>query len=447
MKNIKILIAFLFIGVLITSCRNSSENKEGEHANHTEEGYSDKEDEHGEEAGHEEEGEHEEGTVSLTELQMDAISLKLVTIEKKKMNIAITASGNLEVAPDAKADISSIMGGIIKNIYVIEGDEVKKGKILARVEHPDIVQIQQDYINNLNSLQFLEQEYNRRKVLYEEKVGSGKEFQKITAEYRNSKTNLKAQKMKLKMLGLNVSAIENGSLSSSINIVSPLNGKVSMVETNIGAYAAPLSKLFEIVNNDELHADVMVFEKDISKVKVGQILSFTTSSLLGQEFSGKIHAISPVFEESPKAIHVHAEIDNKNKVLIPGMYIHGQIIADETLTDVLPEKAIIIEEGKTYVFIKVDGEEHDHGHENKVAEKDEHDHDNHNDGANEKENHDTHKEGKYTFKMIEVITGISNNNYTEVKLLKELPKNTKIVANGAYFLLAEMKKGETEHSH
>jgi len=427
MKNIKTIIATLFIGILITSCGNTTKGKEENHDDHPEENHTEKEGDN-----HEEEGEHEEGTVSLTEQQMDAINLKLVTIENKKMNIAVKASGNLEVAPHDKADVSSIMGGIVKNIYVIEGDEVKKGKILARVEHPDIVQMQQDYINNLNSLQFLEKEYNRRKVLYEEKVGSGKEFQKVTAEYRNSKTNLKAQKMKLKMLGLNVSSIENGNLSPTINIVSPLNGKVSLVETNIGAYAAPLSKLFEIVNNDELHADVMVFEKDISKVKVGQTLNFTTSSLPEQEFSGKIHAISPIFEENPKAIHVHAEIDNKNKVLIPGMYIHGQIIADDTLTDVLPEKSIIVEDEKSYIFIKTEGEEHAHDE----------------DGNHEKEEEgDNHDESKMTFKMAEVITGISNNGFTAVKSLNKLPKNTLIVSEGAYFLLAEMRKSEAEHSH
>jgi len=415
MKNIKLILTILFVGLLISSCGDSSKNKEEKH------------DDHSEEEGHDD---HEEGTVSLTELQMNAISLKLVTIESKKMNISVKASGDLEVAPQHKADISSIVGGIVKNIYVIEGDNVKKGKVLARIEHPDIIQMQQDYLNNLNSLQFLEQEYNRRKILYEEKVGSGKEFQRITAEYKNSKANLKGQKMKLKMLGLNVSSIENGNLYSTINIVSPLNGKVGKVETNIGAYAAPLTKLIEVVNNDELHADVMVFEKDISKIKVGQTLNFTTSSLEGQEFSGKIHAISPVFESNPKAIHVHAEIDNKSKILIPGMYIHGQIITDDVLTDVLPEKAIVVEDEKSYIFIKTEEEEHTHDA----------------DGNHEDED-DSHAEPKMTFKMIEVITGISNNGFTEVKLLEKLPKNTLIVGDGAYFLLAEMRKSEAEHSH
>jgi cobalt-zinc-cadmium efflux system membrane fusion protein len=61
------------------------------------------------------------------------------------------------------------------------------------------------------------------------------------------------------------------------------------------------------VNNDELHADFMVFEKDINNISVGQKVFFTTSCLT-QEFEAEIHNISPVFEEEPKALHVHAEI-------------------------------------------------------------------------------------------------------------------------------------------
>ncbi len=432
MKNI--ITSLLIITLMINCKQNTSENKI--HKNNLEK----------ENNTHTKIEEHEKGTVSLTKQQMNAINLELVTIQSKKMNIAVNASGNLEVAPHHKADISSIIGGIVKNIYVIEGDYVKKGKIMARIEHPDIVQMQQDYINNLNSLNFLEKEYNRRKILYQEKVGSGKEFQKITAEYKNSKINLKAQKMKLNILGLNITQIEKGNILPYINIVSPLNGKVSLVETNIGTYAAPLTKLFEIVNNDELHADVMVFEKDISKIKIGQKITFTTTSISNKEFSGKIHAISPVFEENPKAIHVHAEIKNKDKVLIPGMYIHGQIIADNVFTDVLPEKAIITENEKTYIFIKIN-EEHNHITHNKENKNEISDKKTHNHNENGSKHNNILKENEYTFKMIEIITGIKNKDYIEVKLLNNLPNNVKVVANGAYFLLAEIGKEETEHSH
>lgn len=428
-NNIKLIIGILLMGFIISACNSSSKGEEGGH------------DEHGD---HDEHG-GEEGTVSLSEQQVEAIGLNLVQLEKRNMNISVQAQGKLELAPQDKADISPIMGGVVKKINVFEGDKVKKGQILAVLEHPDFIQLQQDYVTNLHTLEYQEQEYARQKRLYEEKVGSGKAFQKITAEYNTSKSTLAALKAKLQMLGLNVKGITDGKIYQTVNIFSPVNGIVSLVETNVGAYIEPLTKAFEIVNNDKVHADFMIYEKDINKVKVGQKIYFTTSSLSGEEMEGEIYAISPAFEENPKAIHVHAKIITKNKALIPGMYIHGRITANNILTEVLPEHAVVVEEEKAYIFVKKPGEEaHGHDHEKENTEKEK---DNHDEHATEEHGHDEDEGGKWTFEMVEVLTGINDSGFIEIKLLSPLPEGAKIAGNGAYYLLAEMGKGETEHSH
>ena len=51
------------------------------------------------------------------------------------------------------------------------------------------------------------------------------------------------------------------------------------------------------------------------------------------------------------------------------------------------------------------------------------------------------------FRMIEVITGLKDDGYTEIHLINSLPENTQVVMNAAYYLLADMKKEETEHEH
>ena len=428
--NIKLIIGIITIAALMSACGSSSPKEKDEHGEHGEEGH----------GGHEEEG--EEGVVSLTEQQMDAIGLKIVQIEKRTLTIAVTASGSLEMAPQDKADVSPVIGGIVKSVNVFEGDKVRKGQVLATLEHPDFIQLQQDYINTVNSLEYLEKEYERQKKLYEEKVGSGKDFQKTSADYFNSKSNAEALKAKLNMIGINSSEVAKGKIFPFVNLTAPINGIVSLVETNVGSYIEPLTKVFEIVDNEKIHADLMVFEKDIDKIKIGQKIYFTTTGVPDKELEAKIFAISPAFEQNPKAIHVHANIVTKNAKLLPGMYIKGKIIANDVETDVLPEHAIVTEEGKTYIFVQKEGKEHDHGHEKEAQSSDEHAHE-----SDKDEHHEGHEEGKLGFEMVEVITGATSNGYTEVKLLKPLPKNAQIAGNGAYYLLAEMGKGETEHSH
>ena len=407
-KNIKLITKILVVGLLITACNYSSPKKDN----------------------HEEESENirnEKNIVSLTKQQIEAIDLIFIQIEKRNISKGIYVTGMLELAPQDKADISPILGGVVNKLYVFEGDVVKKGEVLLTLSNPDFIQLQQDFVTNLHDLNFKEQEFKRQKRLYEEKVGSGREFQKVTSEYRTSKSIVEALKVKLKMLGLNTLRIEEGVIFETMNIVSPINGIVSLVETNIGAYVEPLSKVFEIVDNDKVHADFKVYEKDISQVKIGQKIIFTTSSLGNLELESEIYAISPAFEKNPKAAHIHSKIKTKNKVLTSGMYIQGKIIIENVLTTVLPEHAIVSEEGKSYIFVKFI-----EGHSEEIVEDDGHGHD---------------EDKKVAFRKVEIITGIRSGKYVAIKLLDSLPKNAQIAANGAYYLLAEMGKGETEHNH
>lgn len=406
MKNKIAILALLFTGFLIQSCGESTEK----------------------ETGHEEHEDHgSEGTVSLNALQMKTLGLEIMTIEKRNMSQEILVNGTLELPPQEKADISPIMGGIVKKIYVIEGDKVKKGQALATMQHPDFIQLQEDYASTIHEYDYLEKEYLRTKKLYEEKVSSAASYQKAKSAYLKSKSMLASQKNKLSMLGISPKNVAAGKIVSLVNIYSPFNGIISLVETNIGAYAEPMSKLFEVVNINKMHADFMVYEKDISHVTVGQKVFFHSSSILNQEFAGKIHNISPVFEENPRALHIHVDIETKSDKLIPGMYIKGRILVENIETKVVPDDAIVADGEKFYIFVKTKNQASNHEHKEGEAEH--------------------KKEEKTTFIMVEVIPGIKNAGFTEIKLLNNLPEDIEIAGSAAYFLIAEIRKESVEHSH
>jgi cobalt-zinc-cadmium efflux system membrane fusion protein len=363
--------------------------------------------------GHDHEESSSDDIVSLSKAQMEAIDLKLTHLEDKNMSSNINVNGSIELPPHHIADISPLMGGVIKNIFVIEGDKVKKGQTLATLEHPDFIDMQNNYINNLTKLEYVEKEYQRQEKLNSEKVVSDKSFQAITSEYKILKSTIQTQKIKLQMVGLSVNGIESGKIYSTVSITAPFNGYVSVIETNIGSFVAPQSKLFEIVNNDELHADFMVYEKDINKIEVGQTVFFTTSSF-SQEFEAEIHNISPVFEENPKALHVHADIISSKDKLIPGMYINGRLLADNVITKAILSEAIINAKGKDYIFVKAKTKT---------------------------------KTDKFTFRKVEVIKGVESGNYTAITPLLKMNDSMQVVGKGAYFVFSELSKEENEHSH
>ena len=120
------------------------------------------------------------------------------------------------------------------------------------------------------------------------------------------------------------------------------------------------------------------------------------------------------------------------------MYITGHLHTDEISTQTLPDDAIVSEGTKSYIFILVDEEKDEHEHK---AEADGHEGHNH---ASEQMNEESNM---MSFKMTEVIIGAKDDGFTEVKMVELIPKEAKIVLNAAYYLLADLKKEETEHEH
>lgn len=372
---------------------------------------------------HKEGGEHEENeevseekdAVHLSELKFNSLGIKVAALPTKSLSGVVKANGQLEVPPQYEATVTAILGGNVSSIKVIEGDKVRKGQTLAYLSHPNLSQVQTNYIKTYNRMQFLEKEYERQKRLYEEKVGSGKIFQQTESEYQSIKAEVKGYESQLRQLNISASKIRRGEIYEYVPVTSPIAGYIEKVKVQMGQYVAPQTPMFEIVDNEHIHADLMVFEKDIHKVKKGQKISFTLESVPNSNLTGEIYSVGKQFEQNPKAVHIHAEIDKKEDFLIPGMYINGKIRTGEAPVTALPEDAIIEEGGKPFIFIA-----QEHLEDGKV---------------------------EWELKPIEVRKGITEDGWVEIKLLEPLAEDAQVVFNNAYYLISEMQKSETSHSH
>lgn len=347
----------------------------------------------------------------LSQQQYESLDMKIDTLGTRLMTGFVEANGKLEVPPQNEATVTPVIGGNVATINVIEGDEVKKGSVLASIEHPDIIKIQSDYINAINQLNFQEKEFQRQKKLYEAGVGSGETFQRKEAEFQNAKGQVSGLEAQLRQLNINPAAIRTGDIQRQVPILSPIDGAVQTVNIKTGQFVQSQTNMFEIINTEHIHVDLLVFEKDVSKVKKGQKVSFSVESVPGKELSAEIISISKNFEKDPKALHIHAEIKNRPENLVPGMYVRGKIAVDDNKSIALPESSIAKDGDKFIAF---------------TAEE----------------------EGDaWSFKPVEVIPGTEENGWIEIEILKDLPDATRFAYNNAYYLMAEMNKGEGGHSH
>lgn len=398
---------FILATLLVTGCGGSSDTHEDEHA--------------------EEEHTENELSIELTQRQIEAVGIEIGAFSYLPLKNTVKANGVLELPPQNKADVSALVSGAISDINVIEGDRVERGQVLATIEDPGIIEIQQDYIDAYERLQYLRQDYERKQQLLDEGVGSQREFQETTSKFRATMARVSGLESKLKLVGLNPESIVEGSVQASVPIRSPLAGYVRVVEVNTGSYVSPSQHLFEIVDNSELHIDLMVYEKDLHRVQEEQVLYFRyTNQPTSELYKGRIFAVGKAFEQTPKAVRVHALLMEEQPNLLPGMYVEAMIVTGDESVLALPEQAVISDGGQSYIFIVED--EGEHMSIETASESDQH----------EDETH---------LRAVPVVTGTTDEGYIEIRLLESVSEESRVVTRGAFFVLSEMRKGEGGHGH
>ncbi len=424
MKNI-IIIAALATSIVFASCNSNEKEQNGEETEHHDE--------------------HENtNTATLTAEQMKSIKIELGSIEKKQLTASLKANGLLRVPNNNKANATAFMGGIIKSILVQTGNSVTKGQTIATISNTTFITMQEEFLSTSAKVDLAQMEFERQKTLKEGNAASLKTFQQAEAELKSLKAKKASLHSQLALAGINTTTLTSENIQSVINITSPISGTVSNITVNIGTFADANTSIAEIVDNSQLHLDLYVYEKDLQKLKVGQTIHFTLTNNPGKEYDADVYAISNTFEQNTKAISVHAMVKGNKQGLIDGMSITALVSLENATVDAVPTNAIVNHEGQDYIFIVTDAHaEEEHHNETETTE---HKHDEHGHEHGEKEEPE-HKEEGTTFEKIPVRKGTTDVGYSEITLLKEIPTNSKVVVNGAFFILAKMNNKGEAHAH
>ena len=418
MKTIRLII-FITVTLCLTACGKTKEKD------------TDKASEARKITITEEQDHPEENTVTLTGAQRKAINLKLGNLTAVDLDGTIKVTGELELYPEDKATVGSFIDGNISSVLVKPGEKVKKGQVLAYIEDPAFIDLQADLRELQSEYEYLAREFERQKKLYENEVASGKNFQRITSDYKSVTARLESTKAKLRLLRINPEAIINGRTYSALPVVSPIKGYVREIEVTIGQRITTGNRLFHIIDKENIHADLLVYEKDLDKIREGQEVTLYIANDRDRPVKGKITEIGKNYESTIRAVRMHASLEGNKEPFVPGMFVEGLIAVENMKTTALPEPAVVEDEGKKYIFVKKEstGDTEEDGDEHEVHEAEE---------AGQE---------KWIFARTEVVTGGTMEGWIEIIPLDTIPERAEVVTEGAYYLLAEMKKGETEHSH
>jgi cobalt-zinc-cadmium efflux system membrane fusion protein len=230
----------------------------------------------------------DETTVQLTDAQLKNMSLTTGKLEIKSISSTLKVNGTIDVPPQNLVSVSVPLGGFLKSTKLLPGMHLFKGEVIATMEDQQYIQLQQDYLTTAVNLKYAEADYNRQKDLNLSKATSDKTFQQAEADYTNKKIILKSLNEKLKLIGINPEKLNENTISRSISITSPIDGYVSKVNVNIGKYVNSTDVLFELVNPQDIHLGLTVFEQDLDKLFIGQKVFAYTNTNPGKKYPCEI---------------------------------------------------------------------------------------------------------------------------------------------------------------
>jgi membrane fusion protein, heavy metal efflux system len=344
--------------------------------------------------------EKQETLVQLNAEQLKNAGISIGYPSEMDMHSTIKVNGVVDVPPQGMVSISFPLGGYLKSSHLLPGMGVKKGEVIATLEDQSYVQLQQDYLMAKAKMEFLNTDLIRQKELSDQDAASKKTYQQASSDFKTQQVLIRALEEKLRIVGIDPDKLTVNSITRTISLRSPINGYVTKVNVNIGKYVNPADVLFELVDPDDIHAALTVFEKDIMQIKKGMRASVSLADKPGKKYEVDVILVTRNVDENRGGL-VHCHFENANHELLPGMFLNGSFELNNKKTTAVPESAVVRYQSKPYIFIAKDSNQ---------------------------------------FEMVEVELGVSDQQMIELKGKENMNwMQQKIVLKNAYSLLGKLK--------
>jgi membrane fusion protein (multidrug efflux system) len=246
-------------------------------------------------------------------------------------------SGTASIEAHEEAEVVAKVGGEVRQIFIEEGDVVKAGQVLARLDGDRLrLELAQTEAN----LRKLERDYNRQLELSEKGLVA-----KGTAE--NAKFDLDA---------LRAAYDRNRLELSYTDIRAPIDGVVSARHIKVGNTITEGTPTFRVTNLDPLVAYVHIPEKEFRKLAPEQSAEVVVDALGGDRFEGRISRISPTVDPKTGTFRARVEVPDTSRRLKPGMFARVNIVYERRENALqVPRAAILDADGEQSVYVAADG--------------------------------------------------------------------------------------------
>lgn len=283
------------------------------------------------------------------EPETESLPVNIETMRRRNLNSYIVLNGIVE--PVRKVEVFARLSAYVKQIIKEEGALVKEGDVLAvlddievRISHEQArIALDQAKL----SLDEAEQNLVRARELFKRELISEQEYQAQDAVHKQRQLDLKNREQNFKNLELQL---------SWTRIRANASGYITERLIEVGGRINPNQQVFTIEDFTPLLVRVFVPTSDSIKLKTGMSASVATEVIPGTDFGGRVTLINPRIDVQTGTVRVTVEVYDESLRLKPGMFVQVRIaIGQKEDVLVIPRKAILYRQNKTYAFVVENG--------------------------------------------------------------------------------------------
>ena len=288
--------------------------------------------------------------------------IKTRQVALSKMTTAVNITGDVRMNENSAVHLSPRIPGVVRAVNADIGAEVKKGDVLFTLDSVELGQALSEWEKNLAMTELSGKNFQREKSLYEKKVGSESDMIEAQMKHEEYQIALKASEQKLHVLGLtedDVARIDpnsHDSLGGSLAVRAPMNGTIIEKHVVVGELVEPGKDMMIIADLNSVWVWGGVYERDLGlvlkrKLADGIAVELSVPAFPETMFRGQMNYIGAVMDEATRTVKVRTVIDNKDRLLRPGMFCQGRILitTDEDVM-AIPKVALLSDEGVDFVF-------------------------------------------------------------------------------------------------
>ncbi|MGO4812203.1 efflux RND transporter periplasmic adaptor subunit [Cupriavidus sp. 2MCAB6] len=278
-------------------------------------------------------------SLALPEGGFDPKTVKSAVFSMQTVPVDTPTPGKLAYNVQQAKLASARVAGRVERILVFEGAVVHAGQPLAELYSPEYIAAQNEFLLSHNAYHTL----------------SNSDLKELVDD---AKLTMQSSENKLRVLGATTEDIarirERGTASDTLTVRAPIGGTIVKRDMDPGSYLNVGDSLMSIIDTRSIWFTGNLYENDIKNVRLGQAIEIETPAYPGRHYRGRVSFIAPNVDADTHTLQVRCDVPNPDGTLKPEMYATARIVTGSAQALVVPQSAIVKDQGKLYLMLQPD---------------------------------------------------------------------------------------------